>query len=63
MTGWCPRGDRETWDGRVRRKDWSRGQGWKGGEVSVGDSGEELPGGFRQKWEELAKGEPRKLDN
>lgn len=35
----------------------------KGGEVSVGDSGEELPGGFRQKWEELAKVEPRKLDN
>lgn len=63
MTGWCPGRDRETWDGRVRRKDWSRGQGWKGreDEMSVGDSGEE--GGFRQKWEELAKGEPRKLDN
>ena len=30
LTGWCPRGDRETWDGRVRRRDWSRGQGWKG---------------------------------
>lgn len=63
MTGWCPGGDRETWDGRVRRKNWSRGQGWKGrgGEMSVGDFGEE--GGFRQKWEELANGEPKKLDN